>query len=97
MFPFFAQGAAQAIEDAAVLARCLSGDALAPARALRRYETLRIGRTARLQQVSHARAHINHLPDGPEQEARDRSLAAQDPLNANGWIYGFDAETAAAQ
>lgn len=97
MFPFFAQGAAQAIEDAAVLARCLSGDALAPARALRRYETLRIGRTARLQQVSHARAHINHLPDGPEQEARDRSLAAQDPLTANGWIYGFDAETAAAQ
>ncbi len=96
MFPFFAQGAAQAIEDAAVLARCLAEDPQAPARALRRYESLRIGRTTRLQQVSHARAHVNHLPDGPEQEARDQSLAAEDPLVASAWIYAYDPETAAA-
>jgi 2-polyprenyl-6-methoxyphenol hydroxylase-like FAD-dependent oxidoreductase/protocatechuate 3,4-dioxygenase beta subunit len=94
MFPFFAQGAAQAIEDAAVLARCLAEDTHTPARALRRYESLRIERTTRLQQVSHARAHINHLPDGPEQEARDQSLAGQDPLIASGWIYAYDPETA---
>jgi salicylate hydroxylase len=92
MFPFFAQGAAQSIEDAAVLARCLAQDTEDPALALRRYEALRIGRTTRLQQVSHARAHINHLPDGPEQEARDASLADADPLVANGWIYAYDAE-----
>jgi salicylate hydroxylase len=92
MFPFFAQGAAQAIEDAAVLARCLAHDPRSPGRALRRYESLRIARTTRLQEVSHARAHVNHLPDGPEQEARDASLAAADPLVANGWIYGYDAE-----
>jgi salicylate hydroxylase len=97
MFPFFAQGAAQAIEDAAVLARCLADDMQAPVRALRRYQSLRIGRTTRLQQVSHARAHVNHLPDGPEQEARDRSLAAADPLAASAWIYAYDAETAAAE
>jgi salicylate hydroxylase len=92
MFPFFAQGAAQSIEDAAALARCVAQDTHAPARALQRYESLRIGRTTRLQEVSHARAHVNHLPDGPEQEARDASLAGADPLVANGWIYAYDAE-----
>src|SRR4051812_19552298 len=92
MFPFFAQGAAQSMEDAAVLARCLAQDIRAPARALRRYESLRIARTTRLQEVSHARAHINHLPDGPEQEARDDALTGADPLVANGWIYAYDAD-----
>lgn len=92
MFPFFAQGAAQSIEDAAVLARCLAQDPQGPARALQRYESLRIGRTTRLQEVSHARAHVNHMPDGPEQEARDASLDGADPLVANGWIYAHDAE-----
>jgi salicylate hydroxylase len=94
MFPFFAQGAAQAIEDAAVLARCLADDLDEPARALRRYESLRIPRTSRLQEVSHARSLINHLPDGPEQEARDRSFADADPLVANAWIYDYDPEKA---
>ena len=103
MFPFFAQGAAQSIEDAAVLARCLaeavsgageSRDALTAA--LRRYEELRLPRTTRLQEVSHARAHINHLPDGPGQRSRDASFAAADPLTANGWIYGYDPDATAA-
>jgi salicylate hydroxylase len=96
MFPFFAQGAAQAIEDAAVLARCLAEDTRTPERALRRYESLRIGRTTRLQEVSHARAHVNHLPDGPEQQARDQALAAADPLAESAWIYAYDPETADA-
>jgi salicylate hydroxylase len=94
MFPFFAQGAAQAIEDAAVLARCLAGDTAEPGAALRRYEALRIPRTTRIQQVSHARSHVNHLPDGPAQRSRDTSLASTDPLVANGWIYGHDPESA---
>jgi salicylate hydroxylase len=92
MFPFFAQGAAQAIEDAAVLARCLADDTQGPDRTLRRYESLRIARTTRLQQVSHGRAHLNHLPDGPEQQARDKSLADRDPLAASAWIYAHDPE-----
>jgi salicylate hydroxylase len=90
MFPFFAQGAAQAIEDAAVLAQCLADGLGDPPAALHRYEVLRIPRTSRLQEVSHARSEINHLPDGPEQRARDKSLCAADPLLANGWIYGHD-------
>jgi salicylate hydroxylase len=96
MFPFFAQGAAQSIEDAAVLARCLAEETKARTRALRRYESIRIGRTTRLQQISHARAHVNHLPDGPEQAARDRTLAAADPLAAGAWIYAYDPDTADA-
>ena len=90
MFPFFAQGGAQAIEDAAVLARCLAGDITDPAAALLRYEALRLPRTTRLQEASHERAHANHLPDGPEQQARDHALARADPLVANAWIYGYD-------
>ena len=92
MFPFFAQGAAQAIEDAAVLARCLAAAPGDPAAALARYQELRIPRTTRLQQVSHARAHVNHLPDGPEQRARDASFTDVDPLAASGWIYAYDPE-----
>ncbi|QKW38190.1 FAD-dependent monooxygenase [Actinomadura sp. NAK00032] len=97
MFPFFAQGAAQAIEDAAVLARCLADDPADPPRALRRYERLRIPRTTRLQEVSHARSHVNHLPDGPEQQARDDSFADADPLVANAWIYDYDPDDALAR
>jgi len=95
MFPFFAQGAAQALEDAAVLARCLAAAPDDPAAALRRYESLRIPRTTRLQEVSHARAHVNHLPDGPEQLARDASFNDVDPLAASGWIYAYDADAVA--
>lgn len=97
MFPFFAQGAAQAIEDAAVLARCLADDLNDPVRALRRYEDLRIPRTTRLQEISHGRAHINHLPDGAEQRARDKAFTEADPLVANGWIYGYDPDDALAE
>jgi salicylate hydroxylase len=93
MFPFFAQGAAQAIEDGAALARCLAADPADPAAALRRYESLRIPRTTRLQAVSHARAHVNHLPDGPEQQARDASFTGVDPLAASAWIYAHDPES----
>ena len=89
MFPFFAQGAAQAIEDAALLARCLADEPDPPV-ALARYERLRIPRTTRLQTASHGRAELNHLPDGPAQQARDAGFAGQDPLVANGWIYSYD-------
>ena len=53
MTPYMAQGAATAIEDAAVLSRCLrdvTQDTLAAA--LQRYEASRKPRTARIQQIS---------------------------------------------
>jgi salicylate hydroxylase len=39
MFPFFGQGAAQSVEDAAVLARCLASASAEPEEALRRPRT----------------------------------------------------------
>ena len=90
MLPFLGQGAAQAFEDAAMLASCLAGGQENPALALRRYESARIDRASRVQQGSHARADYNHLPDGPEQRARDEALRAADPLAANAWIYAHD-------
>ncbi len=53
MTPYMAQGAAMAIEDGAVLARCLEGaDRSGVATALRRYERNRQERTARVQLTS---------------------------------------------
>ena len=58
--PFQAQGAAMAIEDAAVLANCLScNDDIETA--LQRYETLRRQRTAAVQRGSRRNARIFHL------------------------------------
>jgi salicylate hydroxylase len=99
MLPFMAQGAAQAIEDSATLAALLghSGDDV-PA-ALRRYEALRLPRTARIQGVARGNKTRNHLPDGPEQRARDASMAAGAAnwsIGASAWVYDHDATAAAA-
>lgn len=54
MMPFMAQGAAMAIEDAAVLSRCLDGvGASGIPQALARYERTRHPRTSRMQVSSH--------------------------------------------
>lgn len=97
MFPFFAQGAAQAIEDGAALAQCLVQDLQDPVRALKTYEQVRMPRATKIQQLSHARKDINHLSDGPAQHQRDTELAQGDPLLKNGWIYGYDAELASKE
>ena len=93
MLPFMAQGAAQAIEDAAALATCVSGtrDVV---EALRRYEAARLPRTARIQALSAGNKLRFHLPDGPEQEARDAEMASSATdwsFEAVAWIYGHDA------
>ncbi len=49
-----------------------------------------LGSASRVQQGSYARADYNHLPDGPEQRARDEALRVADPLAANAWIYAYD-------
>jgi salicylate hydroxylase len=94
MYPFMAQGAAQAIEDGATLAACLvSGGADDPVGALRRYETLRRPRVSRLQELSRANKTRFHLPDGPEQEARDAEWARASDRSPEAlrWLYEFDA------
>ncbi|WP_346233751.1 FAD-dependent monooxygenase [Parafrigoribacterium mesophilum] len=97
MFPFFAQGSAQAIEDAAALAVCLTAGTDSPQQALKTYERMRMDRVTTIQTMSHARKDINHLPDGPAQEARDARLVHEDPLEHNRWLYGYDAEAEAIE
>jgi salicylate hydroxylase len=94
MLPFYAQGAGQAIEDAAVLAGCLSAADPDVQAALDQYERIRVPRASRVQEASRGRIAHHHLPDGPEQQARDAAFAAEDPLSHNDWIYAYDAEQA---
>lgn len=95
MLPMMAQGAAQAIEDGATLAHCLEGvPADAVPDALRRYEALRLPRASRLQLMSRANKTNFHLPDGPEQEERDRRMSGGTTDWAAGsvaWLYDHDA------
>ncbi|OZA78125.1 MAG: hypothetical protein B7X76_10220 [Azorhizobium sp. 39-67-5] len=87
MLPFLAQGAAQAIEDAAILARTLAGaDAAEPA--LRAYETARRPRTARIQKEARTSGGIYHLA-GPARLARDAviSLTGSHLLDRYSWLY----------
>lgn len=96
MLPFFGQGAAQAVEDASALAECLGGVGRdsAPA-ALLRYEDIRRPRANQVQLMSRGREIRNHLPDGPEQEQRDRDFAQGDPLRQSAWLYGHGQDSAA--
>jgi salicylate hydroxylase len=93
MYPFMGQGAAQAIEDGACLAACLAGGVDDPPAALRHYELLRLPRVSRLQAMSRANKTRFHLPDGPEQEARDREWARAPDRSPEAlrWLHGFDA------
>src|SRR5262245_35470172 len=64
MTPYMAQGAAMAIEDAAVLSRCLDGaDRDGVADAFRRFEATRKERTARIQQTSRANTWLSGKTD----------------------------------
>ena len=93
MLPFMAQGAAQAIEDAASLAACLVREP-EPAAALRLYESIRLPRASRIQALSAQNKTRFHLPDGSEQEARDAEMARGTTdwsASAVAWIFGHDA------
>ncbi|MFD9793122.1 FAD-dependent monooxygenase [Streptomyces sp. NPDC059070] len=93
--PYLSQGANQALEDAAVLARCLTAHHPADwARALRHYEALRLPRTAEVHRRARALGDTFHLSDGPAQSARDRAMGADGDLAHLDWLYGYDAEAA---
>jgi salicylate hydroxylase len=61
MLPYLAQGAAMAIEDAAVLARCLEQTPDGPAEAMRAYEAKRRARTARTQRAARRNDIVYHM------------------------------------
>ena len=97
MLPFAAQGAGMAIEDAAVLARCL-GERIGenapgiPA-ALKNYAQLRRSRVARVQRAARQSGRIYHLR-GPAAYARDlaiKAMGARRMLARQDWIYDWRA------
>lgn len=75
MLPYQAQGASQAMEDAAVLAEELGSvtrDGISGA--LARYVGRRAKHAGMVQDASLENMRFYHLPDGPEQQERDRIL-----------------------
>jgi salicylate hydroxylase len=97
MLPFAAQGAGMAIEDAAVLAKCLgdsqseSGPTIAAA--LKRYARERRPRVSRVQRAARQAGRIYHLT-GPAAFARDLAIRAMGPtrmLARQNWIYDWRA------
>lgn len=90
MVPHHGQGAAQAIEDAVVLAKCLAADDDWD-RARTTYELRRRDRTRRIQAASLAAADVLHLPDGPRAQARNKRLGAPGAYERHlAWIHDHD-------
>lgn len=93
MLPFAAQGAAMAIEDAAVLAACLADRPDDVTSALQRYAGLRQPRATRVQNLAQSNGRIYHLA-GPAAAARDmtiRMLGGRRLLARQNWIYDWRA------
>lgn len=97
MLPFAAQGAGMAIEDAAVLAKALSGsageDIAGIPAALKRYAEMRHARVLKMQRMARQQGRIYHL-SGPAAIARDlaiRAAGSQRLLARQDWIYDWRA------
>ncbi|CAG8036697.1 unnamed protein product [Penicillium salamii] len=106
MLPYVAQGAAQAVEDAAALGVVLSAISSREEipLALNAYEKSRKERAETVQQSGSENRITLHLPDGPEQVARDAQFqASASGNNPDKWsdqrtqefLWGWDAEKAA--
>jgi salicylate hydroxylase len=92
MLPFQAQGAAMAIEDAAILAPLLMTEPDAGS-AFKRFEAMRRERVSRVRKLSNSNGFAFHL-EWPFSIARNAVIWAQGPrghLKRLDWLYGFDA------
>lgn len=102
--PYVAQGAAQAVEDAATLAIILSNVSSRNEvpQALLMYEAARKPRTDSIQCTAEQTRHALHLPDGQAQKDRDEkfkfvSQGGENPdrwgdLQVQSFLWGWDAE-----
>ena len=85
--PYMAQGAAMAIEDAAVLARALDEPGPLAGR-LRRFEAHRAPRAARVVRESTEMGALYHITDA---QAMREAFAARDIARSrNEWLYPYD-------
>ena len=98
MMPFYAQGAAQSIEDAYVLAGCIAATPEDLVAALERYVRLRQPRTAWMQELSRREEELYQMTDAAAIADRNaRMRANRIPETAifppeQERLYGFDAE-----
>lgn len=90
MPPFLAQGAAMALEDAAVLASVLAIEQDI-AKAFRAYERLRLPRTSRVVRASHRQARVYHASGllRPARNALLKRLGADAFLSRLAWLYDW--------
>jgi salicylate hydroxylase len=98
MMPFYAQGAAQSIEDAYVLAGCLATTPDQPVAALERYVKLRQPRTAWMQALSRREEQLYQMADAAAIAERNAGMRVNRiPESAvfppeQERLYGYDAE-----
>jgi salicylate hydroxylase len=91
MLPYLAQGAAMAIEDAAVVAQCLARMPDDPAAALRTYEAVRRPRTRKVQRAAGRNGARYHLR-GPGRTLRNlamRLVGGRRLLRHYDWLYDW--------
>ncbi len=97
MLPFMAQGAVQAFEDGATLARLLPGAEDIEA-ALRAYHAARFARASRVQAQARANARLYHARSPVGRLARHGPIALGSRLAPDlamsrlDWLYGHDAD-----
>ncbi len=85
--PYMAQGAAMAVEDAAVLARALVVQENVPG-AIQCYQQNRIGRTTRIVNESSSNRTLFHIPD---RDALKNQMAARNMnKERNSWLFNYD-------
>ena len=112
MLPYLAQGANSSIEDGGVLGRILSyvNNKEQLPWAIELYEKVRKPRSDRIVRETFHQRDAFHLPDGPEQQARDEVFASQlgqeismkfpsrwTCPQVQPWLYGYDAYAEADQ
>jgi salicylate hydroxylase len=91
MLPFLAQGAAMAIEDAAVAAQCLARMPDDPTEALRTYAAIRRGRTRKVQRLA-ARQGARYHQSGLSALLRDAAMRTAGGallLRHYDWLYDW--------
>jgi salicylate hydroxylase len=91
MLPYLAQGAAMAIEDAAVVAQCLAQKPDDPTAALRIYQAARWARVCKVQRLA-ARNGIRYHLSGVRAMVRDLAmhvLGGERLLHHYDWLYGW--------
>jgi salicylate hydroxylase len=98
MMPFYAQGGAQSIEDAYVLAGCIAEGQDRPLDALARFVRMRLPRTAWMQGLARREEELYQMNDATAIRARnDRMRTNRIPETATfpleqEQLYGYDAE-----